>query len=247
MFPDKFSFNSSVYDLWEIYDGIKTFYPIGIRQGEGVGIFFEYSGIKKLEEIVIENVHNEKNFQNRWTNYIKELEKVLKKEIIGTTYGQAPSFSASIIVEKNVIGKCTHLKEIHFAISFVGNFFSIFGLDSTRILDDNNSYKGYHVANVVTASPFKELEECFSMVENSIRKKYPEHKMVPFAFGQQIMDGLQVRYSDAEVCSIYMALFNDIVQPRNNFRFTQGHVVDHTRGDIYYGIDDWIITKNSRT
>ena len=71
MFPDKFSFNSSVYDLWEIYDGIKTFYPIGIRQGEGVGIFFEYSGIKKLEEIVIENVHNEKNFQNRWTNYIK--------------------------------------------------------------------------------------------------------------------------------------------------------------------------------
>ena len=239
MFPDKFGFNSHKYDLWEIYEGIKSYYPIGIARGEGVGLFFEYSGLKKLGEIIVDNVHNEKNFKKRWTNYTDELKKILKKDIIGTTYGQAPSFSSSIIVEKNVVGTCTHLKELHFAISFVGNFFTIYGLDSTRILDEKGDYKGYHVANVLTASPFKELEKDFLLLENSIRKKYPEHKMIPYGFGQQIVDGLQVGYSDAEVCSVHMALFNDIIQPKNNFRFTQGHVVEHTRGDVYYGLDDW--------
>ena len=239
MFPDRFSFNSHSYDLWDIYNGIKSYYPLGIPQREGAGIFFEYAGLKKLEEIIVENVHDEKNFQKRWTDYTDELKKILKKDIIGTTYGQAPSFSSSIIIEQNVIGTCTHLKELHFAVSFVGDFFTIYGLDSTRILDEIGDYTGYHAANVVTASPFKEFEKDFYLLENSIRKKYPNHKMVPYAFGQQIMDGLQVRYSDAEVCSIQMALFNDIIQPRNNFRFTQGHVVDYTRGNVYYGIEDW--------
>ena len=239
MFPDKFSFNSSLYNLWEIYNGIKSFYPLGIPQGEGVGIFFEYAGLKKLEQIIVDNVHDEKNFQKRWTDYTDELKKIIKKDIIGTTYGQAPSFSSSIIIEQNVIGTCTHLKELHFAVSFVGNFFTIYGLDSTRILDEIGDYKGYHAANVVTASPFKEFEKDFILLESNIRKRYPNHKMVPYGFGQQIIDGLQVRYSDAEVCSIQMALFNDIIQPRNNFRFTQGHVVDHTRGDVYFGLDDW--------
>ena len=239
MFPNKFSFNSHSSDLWDIYNGIKSFYPIGIPRGEGVGIFFEYSGLKKLEGIIMDNVHNEKNFQKRWTDYTDELKKIMKKEIIGTTYGQAPSFSSSIIVEKNVIGACTHLKELHFAKSFVGNFFTIYGLDSTRILDEKGESKGYRAANVVTASPFKEFEKDFLLLEKSLRERYPNHKMVPYAFGQQIINGLQVRYSDAKVCSIYMALFNDIIQPRNNFQFTQGHFVEHTRGDVYFGLDDW--------
>lgn len=239
MFPEKFSFNCHLYNLWNIYNRIKIFYPIGIPKGEGVGIFFEYPGLKKLEEIIIDNVHNEKNFQERWTNYNIELKKILEKEIIGTTYGQAPSFSSSIVIEKNVIGTCTHLKELHFAISFVGNFFTIYGLDSTRILDEKEGYKGYGAVNVLTASPYKEFEKDFLLLENSIRTKYPNYKMIPYGFGKQIMDGLQVRYSDAEVCSIQMALFNDIIQPRNNFRFTQGMIVDHTRGDVYYGIEDW--------
>ena len=239
MFPDKFSFNSNLYDLWDIYDRIKSFYPIGIPRGEGVGIFFEYPGLKKLEDIIIDNVHNEKNFKKHWTDFTDELKKITKKDIIGTTYGQAPSFSSYMIVEKNVIGTCTHLKELHFAISFVGNFFTIYGLDTTRILDEKGGYKGYYVPNVLTASPFKEFEKDFLLLEKSIRKRYPDHKMVPYGFGKQIMEGLQVRYSDAEVCSIQMALFNDTIQPRNNFLHTQGHVIDYKRGDVYYGIEDW--------
>lgn len=241
MFPDKFSFNSDLYDLWEIYDAIKSFYPLGIPRGEGGGVYFEYAGIKKLEQIVVENIHDENNFKNRWANYRNELAEKLEKEVIGKTYGQSPSFCSSVVLERNEIGNCTHLKELYFAVSLVGNFFSIYGLDSTLILEDQESFKGYQVANMVTTSPFKECEKVFSTVENSIRERYPTYKMVPFAFGQQIIDGLQVRYSDAEVCSIHMALFNDFVQPRNNFKFTQGHVVDYTRGDDYYGLEDWTI------
>lgn len=243
MFSDKFNFNSSVYNLWEIYDGIKSFYPIGIRQGEGVGIYFEYSGLKKLENIIFDNVHVEKNYQSRWSDFTKNLENIFQKDIIGTTYGQAPSFSSSIIIERNIVGNCTHFKELYFAVSFIGNFFTIYGLDSTRILEEKGDSKTYHVANVATASPFKEYKNDFLLLENIIRKRYPNHKMVPYEFGQQILDGLQVRYSDAEVCSIQMALFDAKIKPRNNSRFTQGHFVDYTRGDVYYGLKDWTINQ----
>jgi|3_EtaG_2_1085321.scaffolds.fasta_scaffold23077_2 hypothetical protein len=241
MISNKFSFNSHRFNLWEIYESIKNYYPIGVPRGEnGRGIFFEYAGVKKLEKLVMDNVHDEKNFNSRWTSYMHELEKKLNKEIIGTTYGQAPSFSSSVIVERNVMGNCSHLKELHFSLSLVGNFFSIYGLDSTRILDEKDSSSGYRAANVITGSPYKEFKKDFLILENSIRERFPNHKMVPFAFGQQIIDGLRVRYSDAEVCSVHMAIFNDFVQPKNNLRFTQGYVVGHTRGDIYYGLDDWI-------
>jgi len=125
MFPDKFSFNSDIYNLWEIYEAIKKIYPIGVPRGEGEGIFFEYSGIKKLNEIITENVLNEKNHKERWINYTNDLEEEIKKKVFEKTYGQAPSFCASVIMENNVIGNCTHLKELQFSISLIGNFFNI--------------------------------------------------------------------------------------------------------------------------
>ena len=237
---DRFSFNHHTHDLWEIYDSIKKYYPIGIPRGEGRGIFFEYPGIKRLEEIIIDNVHNKSNYKERWTEFTKEMRRILKMEITDTTFGQAPSFSAYAILEKNVISNCSHYKELHFAISLLGNFYSIYGIDRTVIHDPEGSLsKMYSSANVVTASPYREFKDAFETLESCIRERYPEHKLVPFAFGQTIMDGLRVRYSDAEVCSVNMALFNDFIQPINNFRFTRGYIARSTRGDIYYGLDSW--------
>ena len=93
---------------------------------------------------------------------------------------------------------------------------------------------------MVTASPYMVFKETYDKLENSIRERYPDHRLVPFAIGQQLIDGLRVRYSDAEVCNVHMAIFDDYIQPRNNFRFTQGLIVDHTRGDVYYGMDSWL-------
>jgi hypothetical protein len=225
-----FSFNSNEYDFWEIYEVIKNYYPIGINRGKGGGIYFEYSGIKELEKIVVENIHDNKNWNERWVDFTEDIGKELNQEIKGTTYGQAPSFSSSILLERNKTKNCQHTKELHFSVSLIGNFFQIYGLDTTKIMEKDEN-KGYSAVNVVTTSPYKEFKESFEFVENKLEEKYPNHRIIPFAFGQTILNGLQVRYLDDEVCSINMAIFNQFLSEETISRFT--------RGDRYYGIDKW--------
>ena len=226
-----FSFNSNTHDFWDIYESIKKYYPIGLEQREGKGNYYEYKGIKELEKIVVENVHDNKNFKERWSKFTEEIGNELNKEIIGTTYGQAPSFSSSIILLRNRIENCIHTKALHFSVSFVGDYFQIYGLDSTTILEEKEK-KGYSSVNVVTTSPFEEYKETFEYVEQKLREKYPNYKMIPFAFGQTIINGLQVRYLNDENCSINKALFNHFLSEENISR--------SKRGDRHYGKDDWI-------
>lgn len=225
-----FSFNSDVYDFWEIYEAIKKYYPIGLERGQGDGIYFEYSGIKELEKIVVENIHDDKNFNARWEDFAKEIGKELNQEIIGTTYGQAPSFSSSVILERNTLGNCFHTKELHFSVSLIGNFFQIYGIDTTRIMEKNGDY-GYSVVNVVTTSPFEEFKSTFEFVEFKLEQKYPKHRIVPFFIGQSILPGLQVRYLNDEICSINMAIFNQFLSEDN--------ITKCERGDRFYGMDKW--------
>ncbi len=125
---------------------------------------------------------------------------------MGTRMGQAPSFSFSVILERKKEGKIIHTKELHFAVSLLGNFIQIHGFDSTVILDQKNQ-KGYSAINVVTTSPFEEFKESFEYIENKLNSRYPNHRLVPFAIGQGIINGLQVNHRDEEICSVSSALF----------------------------------------
>ena len=226
-----FSFNSDKYDLWEIYETIKKFYPIGIGKMDGGGIYLEYPGIKALEKIVIENIHDRKNYTERWVDFTKDLATKIDLGFVGTTFGQAPSFSASLVLSRNQVENCLHNKELHFSVSLIGNYFQIYGLDTTRIMEKDGD-SGYSAVNVVTTSPFEEFKEAYDFVEHHIRTRYPNHRLVPFAFGQQIISGLQVRYLDNELCSANMAIFNGVLREEN--------ISEFARGDRYYGMDNWL-------
>lgn len=226
-----FNFNTSKYDLWEFYETIVRYYPIGLTKGEGRGIYFDYPGIKELEKIVVENVHDEENFQKRWVRFSDSIGIKLGKEMDGKTFGQAPSFTSSVILERNKIGNCQHLKELTFSVSMIGNYYQIYGEDSTTIFDHNNR-RGYTSTNVITTSPLEDFKDTFEFVEREILLKYPSHRIVPFGFGQSIIKGLQVRYIDDEDCSINNALFNQFLnEADHNIR---------TRGEWNYGLERWM-------
>ncbi len=225
-----FAFNSNKYDLWEIYEVIKKYYPIGISRNEGRGIYLEYKGIQALEKIIADNIHNSNNYQDRWESFTTQIGKELNKEIIGTTYGQAPSFSSSIILQKNELEDCIHKKELHFSVSLIGNFYQIYGLDTTTVLDVKEQ-KGFHAVNAVTTSPYAAFKEYFEFVERRIQEKYLNYKIVPFGFGQAIIRGLEVRYLDDFDCSINKGLFNHFLSEENISKFI--------RGDKNYGKEMW--------
>src|SRR5258708_6871792 len=97
------TFNFEVFDFWPIYDTVKKYYPIGIPftdKEEDYTFFRSYPGIKELTKLVLDNVHNNKNFKERWKSFEKEIKIDFKKQVIGNTLGQAPSFNSHILIER---------------------------------------------------------------------------------------------------------------------------------------------------
>ncbi len=223
-----FSFNYLDYDLWEVYETIKKYYPIGLEKVENEP-YYEYPGIKELEKLVVENLHNEGNYQDRFVKFCDKLELESEKEIEGTTYGQAPSFSAALQISKVQTGNCVYTKELYFGISILGKYYQIYGRDSTMILE-TDEVRVYHSTNVITPSPFKEYKEPFLFIESKIRERYPGYKIIPYMFGRKIIKGLQVRYIDDEECTVDNALFN---------QFLNDHRLLRTRGGRNYGMEQW--------
>ena len=103
-------FDSVKYDFWKIYEVITKFYPIGVLR-DNPKFYETFSGRKEFEKLLVENIHNNRNFNKRWVSFDKEIKKLSQKKVIGTTYGQCPSFSSYIELEKNTKNGLTQKKK----------------------------------------------------------------------------------------------------------------------------------------
>lgn len=224
------NFDSDKFDFWKIYDAIKHFYPIGVKKDER-NMYFSYPGLKELEDIVVDNIHDYNHFIERWDNFTKDVAKVIGKEIIGTTYGQAPSFSSYVLLNMVSVDNLIRTKELHFFVSLVGPFYTIIGQDNNVVkIDDNSSFRS---TNYLVVSPEKEFAAPFKLLCEKIENKFKGFRFIPFEIGTQTIEGLYVRYSDEKLNSVFHALFN------NNLDLTIGRTI----GNDYFKSEDWI--KNS--
>ena len=229
-----FSYRTDRYNFWAVYEALKSYYPLGIERREG-GIYFEYSGIKELERIVVDNIHEKDNYQSRWKQRVDNWSNELEQKIIGTTYGQEPSFSAYIELSKDETKERIFEKRIHFAISLLGPFYTIFAADLTTLVerdaDTKNNSQQYQQTHRNIISPYKEYSDLFINLRALIERAFNGYKFVPFMIHSALLNGLQVRYRDESSNRIYHGLFNQ------HFDFSSRIV-----GDKYeYGFDQWVI------
>jgi hypothetical protein len=231
---ENFTFSNADYNFWSIYESIKKYYPLGIDK-EYPGIFFDYWGIKKLEDIIVAKVHDDKNFRLEWEECWEKFSDEIKLPIIGTTYGQAPSFSSYIELKNEKGETCDYVEELHFAVSFVGPFYTIIGQSSTVVNHQEGTDQFHYSAiNRITISPDSQTQKYFDFLSEKIESKYNGYKFVPYSINKQTLEGLRVRYRDEKVNRIYHALFNDCV-----------HFPDYGKydplimGDEFYRYDDW--------
>jgi hypothetical protein len=225
----EFKFNPKIYNFWSIYEALKKHYPIGIPKDES-GAYYEYSGIKELEKIITENIHDNDRYKQNWVKFTKLISTKYNKEILGTTYGQAPSFSASIIINSECSSTIVRREKINFSVSLLGNFYQIYGIDEISIEKPLDG-KTYTSISTITVSPIAEYKEIFEIIEMEIKNKFPKHKIIPFSLGIQIMRGLNVRYLDEKDCSIYKGLFNHFLP--------EDVITNNIRGNKKYGIELW--------
>ena len=220
-------FNSDKFDFWKIYDAIKRFYPIGVKRDDSK-MYFSYPGLKELEDIVVDNIHDDSHFTERWDNFTKDIEKEIGKEIIGTTYGQAPSFSSYVLLDTVSVDDFTRTKELHFFVSLVGPFYTIVGQDNNAVkIDENRSYRS---TSYLVISPEKEFADPFKLLCDKIENQFKGYRFVPFEICKQTIEGLYVRYSDENLNSVFHALFNNHVDL----------TVWRKMGNDYFKAEDWV-------
>ena len=234
-----FSFRTDRYDFWPIYNVIKTYYPLGIRKHEG-GVYFEYSGIVEMEKIVVDNIHNASNFNSRFTEKSKTWEKESGYKIIGTTYGQAPSFSAYIQLNKEEIKNIIIEARLNIVISLIGPFYTLYVSDMTSYVEReavisegermrNKFYRQRIHRNII--SPSGEFSSVFKKIRTLVENDFKNYRFVPYFIHSQFIHGLQVRYNDTEENRVFHALFND--------QFDFDALV--TGEEYDYGFDQWFI------
>lgn len=213
-----------------IVDTVQKYYPLGTK-GDTES-YHKYLGQVELGEIIVDNIHNAKNYKSRWKEFEKQLQLDLNKKIWGETYATKPSFSASVIIKKAKHHDLMHIKKLHFSVSLLGPFYTIYGMDETAIIDNNGGRDFFYGAiNTVTVSPYKEYESCFIALRELIEKKFIGYKFIPFKLHSMSIDGLFDPYHNNEEMTIYGALFDDFLQDYNIHRM---------RGDRQYGTDVWV-------
>ena len=220
------SFNDKILDFWKVYESIKRFYPIGIRKDES-GLFYSYPGLKELENIIVDNMHDESNLQTRWADFTSEIKHQVGKEIIGTTYGQAPAFSSFVLLEKATLPNLTRTKELHFFVSLIGPYYTVIGQDSNMVKMEGTSFLS---TNYLVVSPENEFADVFRLVCEEIENRFEGYRFIPFEYCCQTIDGLQVRYTHENLNAVFHALFNNQVDIT-----TQNYI-----GNRFYKSEDWI-------
>ena len=219
-------FNHKKFDFWKVYDSIKRFYPIGIKKDESK-MYFSYPGLEELSAIVVDNIHNDNHFKERWNLFTKEIEAEINKEVIGTTYGQAPSFSSFVQLDKTCYDDLTRTKELHFFVSLVGPWYTIIGVDVNEVKSEERNYRS---TNYLVVSPENEFTEAFGMLCNKIEKRFEGFRFIPFNLCTQTIDGLEVRYTHENRNAVFHALFNDHID------LTTRNII----GNDFYKSEDWI-------
>jgi hypothetical protein len=214
----------------ELIETVTHYYPIGIKSS--ADSYHTFSGQVALSEIVIDNIHKVKNYKSRWKEFENKLKFALNKKIWGETYATKPSFSASVIIKKSKHHDLIHIKKLHFSVSLLGPYYTIYGIDETAIVDEKDGRDLYYSAiNTVTVSPYKEYESSFISLRELIEKQFTDYKFIPFKLHSKSIEGLFDPYHNDEEMTIYGALFDD---------FLQGYNLYKTRGDSQYGTDVWV-------
>ena len=141
-----------------------------------------------------------------------------------------------MLVDNWAQGHVTVRKALHFAVSLVGPFYTVYGRDVVRITE--SKYEEAYQSTcekiiALTVSPNYEYQAPFSHLRHCIEARFEGYRFVPFGIHSRYINGLSLRYLDGTDHTIYNALFNHLLFDRDD---EKGAWIS---GDTHYGYDAW--------
>ncbi|WP_426490345.1 hypothetical protein [Hymenobacter sp. 102] len=231
------------FNFWPLYTTIQQYYPLGLTVPEYDDAFrHRYPGHEQLWDICTDCIENYPAFRQRWKPFQDHLKAVFKRTV-HHSQGPIPSYAGHIVVQKPKGPIWGHWKELYFAISLLGPYYTIYGLDTSQIeLSETRHAMGHQepitqpigrsAIHALTVSPYEEYATLFVSLETAIREWFPEHRLVPLKIGRQALTGLVVEGCTVQPACLHAALFHTEIP-------WQSLSSQHYRGNEYYGYEAW--------
>lgn len=213
-------FFSPKHDFWPIYAHLQRHYPLGLSP-EQAGDVRAYPGYRELEARLVESIHDPAAYHAHWGTFETELAARTGLPVRGTTYGQAPCFSAVLALGTTAGGAWRVEQELFVAVSLVGPFYTVLGRDQLVHPLDERAV-GRHTA-CLTVSPHGAYEVVFADVCAAVEGRFVGHRFVPFMLATLPLAGLWVPGRDESTQPLFYGLFNDQIDVHVRIVGDRGH------------------------
>jgi hypothetical protein len=248
----EFDFGYHKHDFSPIYETIKKYLPLNNPEYNHENLR-EFPGTIEVNELLNKNFFNQKKYRSTWMTFRKFLKKELKKPVEETMIAFYPCYSGIVVLNKAKKGAYTFRKELHFYISLLGPYYSIFGVDASyvsleeypihmfrteQLRNRGPFHRDYRAFHALTVAPYMEFKEPFILLQKKIIEYFPHLHFVPFQINLTDIPGLFDLFPDARMNSNFSeklkdSVFNALFRPEK-------YLETETRGDSRYGFDEWL-------
>lgn len=206
----------------KIYELISKYYPIGIDRDEL--IYDDYQGTKDLKKIVDDFLNNPKKL-SQWDSLINKI-KAAFPELGKIKERRQPfdvCYSATLLVNRKVIDGFIYEEQLNCHISFLGNYFCLYGKDNIEVNSNNTKIQ---FDPVITISPINNYEKYFKELRNIVEQVFPTYEFLNHGRLAMNVNGLKI-FENLLKRNQFSTVFQALFLPEN--------ITDYrTYGDIFY-------------
>jgi len=184
---------------------IKEYYPIGIKAGTDE--YNNHPASKKLYDGINDHMENYNVYIKPWQTFIKNLPRGYKSKVHNYGLPNEFSYGGKLVLERYTDDSMLRVKELVFNVSWLGKFYTVFGVDETVIRDEGIGY-GYSAVNVITVSPYREFEKGFNYLQSAIENYFEGYKFVPFLNCSFYVKEVETKYIYGFDATVYNCLFS---------------------------------------
>lgn len=154
------------------------------------------NGVDPLNEVIEKNILKREIYERNWEKgFLEKLSRKINHEVIGATYGLAPSLGGKIILKKNDTNE--RIEELVFFVSLLTNYYSIQIVEIDKFIISNDYFsnkEAWGVKKIVVSPIPEENGNLFKVVENFISEEIQNAKILPFRFDTIKVKNFQVEY-----------------------------------------------------
>ena len=196
-------FRKDRYDLSAIEAAIREFYPLNIDVPIG-----QHPTTQSRWKYIQESTEAGSDTMEKWKDALVKWKGSWDHDVINSTQFQLrePSLNAYIALKNAEFDIYAAKQEIHFAISLMGPFYTVYGLDRIVISDANSKFHR-NIRTVI--SPDYYFKPVFEQLMEKLESTFQKYRFVPYQVFDVDVKGLKTREHQAKDSKVFHALFHE--------------------------------------